>query len=229
MKEIWTGDESAGKSYLAAKRMREIVYRNGRWFKRTGVYRPLWINSSLKPSEKFLELAYDRNVPIGQWDELEELVDKQGCDVFIDEIGRYLDSRLWALLPFSARSWFAQAAKMGVEMYGTAQNFPQVDANFRRLVNRLWYVEKKFGSSRPHETKPPVKAVWGLILQWKLDPKKSSDELVYAGRFPTPHWLQKDVTELFDTQATVNLSYQSYSDHFERKCRVCGKVEILHK
>lgn len=175
MKVIYSGLESSGKSLRLAQLTTDIAHRNGKWKKETNVARP--IISNLLFSEDFK--AYVENelgIPIIYWKNLTELIEYDNCDIIIDEVGTYFDSRMWSDLPLDVRRWLTQGAKRGVEIYGTAQDFAQVDLAFRRLVNHLYHITKLVGSRRPSPTKPPVKYIWGICSMRELNPREYKED-----------------------------------------------------
>jgi len=230
MKKIWTGLESSGKSLAIAREVDLIVARNGRWFKKTGVPRP--IVSNLRFSQSFETYAKERNVPIEYWCNLDEIVGREECDIVIDEIGAYFDSRLWTELSLDTRRWLAQTAKRGVEIYGTAQDFAQVDKSFRRLVNSLEYVIKVVGSRRPAKTKPAVKSAWGICWLRTLEPRSYEEDKKEFGNpmLDIFNWLiiNKQKVNIYDTRQLMELSTPPPLRHVERSCPICGKIHIKH-
>jgi len=83
MKWVAEGQESNGKSLMLARKMREIMYRNASWYKKTGVPRPILRNMPF--SKRFVEEAHKQNVPIQKWRQLAEIVGVRETDIVIDE------------------------------------------------------------------------------------------------------------------------------------------------
>ena len=230
-KIIFDGQEGSGKTLRMARYAVLALNANAHYYKKTGVPRPLYSNFQF--SRAFEDRARAFGIPIHYWKNLDELVGLDGCDIFIDEIGTYFDSRLWTDLPLSVRRWIAQCDKSGVNMYGTAQDFAQIDKSFRRLVKRLYRVRKLLGSPRPHPTYPPVKRPWGLFNMIPLDPKGyTEDEPKLEGGFFS--WLfgffrlhRRDYS-VFDTNAKVDESAPMPLKHVERACLTCGVKKVVH-
>lgn len=223
-KYIFSGGEDSGKSYMLAYRSGQIVERNADWAKLTGKPRP--IRSNLEYSEWFYDWAVNEmGVPIYYWKDVEEWERFEGCDMIIDEIGAYLDSRTFKDLPLSTRLWLSQASKLGVDMYGSAQDFAQVDLSFRRLVKSdnggLFHINKLIGSPRPHASKPPVKRIWGICMMRELDPegydeqKKrfASDQII-----PTFFTIRREICTIFDTNKRIAKSKPPPYKHIARHC-----------
>lgn len=232
-KIIFSGLEGSGKSLKMASYVVSAVKRNGRYYKITGVVRPIY--SNMRFSSKLESMAHSRGVPIVYWENLEELVGLSGCDIFIDEIGTYFDARLWTELPLSVRRWLAQCDKAGVILYGTAQDFAQVDKSFRRLVKKLVHCTKFVGSPRPHISYPPVRFPWGLFFMRNINPKAYKEDNpqpegkgLLGGGFPVPFLLHKEDYQVYDTNAGVQESKPLPLRHLVRTCLTCGKVAISH-
>jgi len=231
MKTIYSGLESSGKSLRLAKVVADLVYRNSKWREESGIARP--IISNLKFSADFEEWAKEMGVPITYWKNLDELIEYRDADIIIDEVGTYFDARLWADLSLDVRRWLTQGAKTGIEIYGSAQDFAQVDLAFRRLVNHLYHITKLFGSGRPSPTKPPVKRIWGVCSMRELNPreykedKKSFDK---TSVFPTFFLIERRYCEIFDTTQKIDRSTPPPYKHIERYCgdENCGFHKTVH-
>lgn len=205
-KRVYVGLESSGKSLLIARESVWNVLRNERWNKKTGKSRP--IVGNVPWSSEFYSFANSRGVEVRRWQHIHELVDFHGCDLYIDELATYFDSRLFADLPLNVRLWLAQAEKMGVQIVGAAQDFAQVDKSFRRLCKEVYEVRKKIGSPRPMENAPPIKHVWGVCFKYKLDPQSFLGEQVEMKTLglPKPFLIRSRDMKWFDTSARVSLS-----------------------
>jgi len=229
MKYVISGLEDSGKSLRLAQIVRRLVNQSSKWYDITKVHRPIYSNMHFNP--RFVEKAQKANVPIYYWHNLDEIVGKTDCDVIIDEIGTYFDSRLWTELSLDVRRWLAQASKLGTDIYGTAQDFAQVDKSFRRLVNQLEHVVKFAGSARPTPSRPPVKFVWGLCLLFELNPTayaEDNKEVVGFMGFPRPFFIKREDTDIYDTRELMKKSTPPPLAHTARECAICGKVLVTH-
>jgi len=104
---------------------------------------------------------------------------------------------MWTDLSLDVRRWLTQGSKMGIEFYGSAQDFAQVDKAFRRLCNHLYDIKKLLGSARPSATKPPVKKIWGICLMNSLDPNAyNEDKKKYEGGVWIPSFFFHKKTSL---------------------------------
>jgi len=231
-KVIFSGLEGSGKSLKLAMVASEVAFRNAKWLSKSGITRPLW--SNMKFSEEFTNYVENElMIPINYWNDLDELIKIENADVFIDEVGNYFDARMWADLSLDVRRWLTQGSKMGVELYGTAQDFAQVDKAFRRLCNDLVHITKVIGSPRPAATKPPVTRIWGICFTRSLDPQGyDEDKKKFAGSFSLPgfFFIEKDSCEIFDTSQKILRSKPPPLKHIDRYCEdnACGFHKIAH-
>jgi len=216
-KIIATGLEGSGKSYWLAMRAEEVRARNVKWFLKSGQYRP--IASNMKFSSSFEALCARDGIPVIYWKDLDELVELTDCDVIMDEVGNYFDSRGWADLNLDVRRWLTQGSKCGIEIYGAAQDFAQIDKAFRRLVKELYQIRKLVGSPRPSPRKPPVDKVWGVCMVRELDPNGyDEDKQKVASLFPSFFFLSKEVCDIFDTNQKI---VKSKPPPLRKVVRVC--------
>lgn len=232
MKIIYSGLESSGKSLRLASVVADLVERNSKWREKSGIIRP--IISNLHFSDDFFHYSVvEKGVPIKYWENLDELIKYDNADIIIDEVGTYFDARLWADLSLDVRRWLTQGAKSGIEIYGTAQDFAQIDLSFRRLVNHLYHITKLVGSARPSATKPPVTKIWGICSMRELNPreykedKKSFDK---TSLFPSFFWISRRHCEMFDTTQKIMRSKSTPLKHVEKSCELdnCAFHKIIH-
>lgn len=230
-KIIFSGLESSGKSLKLAIVAEKILFRNGKWKEESGIARPIISNTPF--SKEYENKAEELGIPIKYWENLDDLIQHQDADIFIDEIGTYFDSRLWTELSLDVRRWIQQGAKMGIELYGACQDFSQVDVAFRRLTSELYYIQKIIGSPRPSNTKPPIKKIWGLCVMRELNPQQYDEkkkEFVGSSLFNIPKFffIRRRDCELFDTKFFIKRSKPLALKHVERKCFDCGIIKVAH-
>lgn len=206
MKTVYIGKEGSGKTLLMGADTKWIIDRNSRLLEKTGKVRT--IRSNIAYSKSLEDYAKLRGVPIVYWKDIEELEKFTECDLFIDEVGAYFDSRTFADLPLSTRLWLAQAQKLGVHIYAGAQDWGQIDVSFRRLVSRLYELKKILGSRRPSETMPAGKHPWAIILQYKVAPAAANDssELKTLSILPGIFFAGKKAVGRFNTNARIQTS-----------------------
>lgn len=233
---IISGLPGAGKSYKLGQIVIDLLYRNRKIYDRQmadfkanprGWVRPgemlptppvrrmIWTNLKLKPAVEAEFGPY-----ISYWTELKQLTPLRDVDVVIDEVATYFDARLWETLSLEMRRWLAQHRKFGIEIYGTAQDFAQVDKAFRRLTSDLLYLTKLIGSGDISPTKPKIRFVWGIVLVQRLDPTVYDEQKSKfgRGRFPTFMLISRAGTDVFDTRAEVQLSSALPLKHIEKEC-----------
>lgn len=230
MKIIYSGLESSGKSLRLAKVTADILDRNSKWLEKTGLQRPIY--SNIKFSKEFEDYATLRGVEIHYWQNLDDLTKLDNADIIIDEVGTYFDARLWADLSLDVRRWLSQGAKRGIEIYGSAQDFAQIDLAFRRLVNHLYHIVKLVGSPRPSATRPPIKRIWGICSMRELNPREYKEDKKQFDKtsvFPSFFFIEKQYCEIFDTTQKIERSLPPLMKHIERECEDnCGFHKILH-
>lgn len=229
MKTVYTGIESSGKSLQLARVAKSLVIRNSKWFKITGIRRP--IRSNMIFNIGFDRWANDMNVPIYYYKNLEEIIYETECDVFIDEILKYFDARNWSNLSLDSKHWLTQGAKSGVHVYGSAQDFSQVEKSFRILCNHVYVVTKIIGSKRPMKTSPPVKRIWGVCFMRAVDPKTFKGDSVNMETLgmPSIFFIKKDDTKIFDTNAKVIPSDLTPKKMRKRKVQYWDKGQIINE
>lgn len=222
---IYTGIPGAGKSLKTAQKAIDLLNRNVKWFKRTGIIRPIYSNIRFsEPVEKefFHYIKY--------WSEPDELVKIRDADVIWDEIATHLDSTQWQNVPLELKRWLQQHRKFGIDIYGNTQDFAMVDISMRRLTGELYYMTKLIGSRDKSATTPEVKYIWGLIIVKELNPQeyKEDSKLNKSSGLPRFIWISRDLVSVFDT--TQEISGKSYPAlrHIERFCEVCQHKKVIH-
>lgn len=214
---IFSGLPGSGKSLKLGQTTIDILYRNQRWFEKTGIRRPVYTNLKLGPAveEHFKEY-------IVYWTDLRQLTKLRDADVLIDEVATYFDARLWETLSLEMRRWLSQHRKFGIEIYGTTQDFAQVDKAFRRLTSNLLYLTKLFGSGDISPTKPAPKYIWGMSAVRELDPTVYDEQKSKFAPTGIPRFMfiTRERTEVFDTRAEVALSSALPLKHIDRVCEM---------
>jgi len=236
MKVIFSGLESSGKSLKLAMVAQELVLRNKKWNKITGLSRP--ILSNMKFSDSFCAFAEKNGVDLLYWKDLNDLIKYTEADVICDEVGNYIDARSWTDLSLDVRRWLTQGAKSGIEFYGGAQDFAQIDKAFRRLVQPgdLQHIVKLFGTRRPAKTKPPVRRVFGLCHMESIDPrsydedeKESLSGGLLTWLYPANYFfITKSICSVFDTGQKIERSPPPPLKHILRRCLECGVNKLTH-
>ena len=227
-KIIFSGKEGSGKSLRMAYLARFVLKANAYFLTKTGIMRPIYTN--IKFSDEYIKKSNSLGIKIIEWANLEELIGLEGCDIFIDEIGTYFDSRLWSELPLTVRRWIAQCDKNGVNIYGTAQDFAQIDKSFRRLVSTLYHITKLAGSPRPHKSYPKIKYPWGIFMTRMLDAKSYKEDEAKLDKtgFPSFFLLSKDDYLVYSTNQSILMSKALPLRHLLRTCADCWLQKVSH-
>lgn len=229
---VITGLPGAGKSLKLARIVIDLLYRNRAWYRSKKnverVRRVLHTNLKLSPAvlaefEGFVE----------EWEDPAQLTQLRNCDVIWDELATAMDATQWQNMPLELKRWLQQHRKFGIEIYGTSQDFAQVDKSFRRLTSDLLHVTKIVGSPDKSATRPEIKRIWGLCMIRVLDPQKYNEadsKFEGTGMFPRFMWISRRDIEVYDTTAEVKVGTYPALRHIERNCeRVeCGHVKVSH-
>lgn len=226
----WTGLPGASKTTSLAKEVVNILYRNEDYLKKTGQKRPIYSNITISE-----HITSEFETPVIYYKDVEELTKLKDCDVIIDEATVYFDSRLWETLSTDIRRWLRQHRKLGVEIYFTAQEFQEVDISFRRLVNELIHLEKILGSRDISATMPPPKYIWGIVLNWNVNPVAYDEKKKQQQKtgLPSISLITRQDTEIFDTREEVKQGKYAPLKHIERfcedpTCRVHKIGKVIH-
>jgi len=189
------------------------------------------IVSNITYSKSLEDYAKSKGIEIYYWKDIEELESFTECDLFIDEVGAYFDSRTFADLPLTTRLWLAQAQKLGVYIYAGAQDWGQIDVSFRRLVNKLYELKKFIGTRRPSKSIPAGKHPWAIILAWRVAPESSSDssELRTLSMVPELHVATKKSFDRFDTNARISNSAPPPLKKITRVCPEDGYTRVQYR
>jgi len=226
---IFSGLPGSGKSYKLGRLVVEVLYRNRKAYEKYPEKgrRMLWTNLQLSD-----QVASEFSEFIEYWTDLRQLTPLRDCDVIIDEVATYFDARLWETLSLEMRRWLAQHRKFGIEIYGTSQDFAQVDKAFRRLTSDLLYLTKLVGSRDISATKAPPKFIWGVVLVRTLDPTIYDEQKskFQTGGIPRFMWISRKGTEMFDTRAEVRLSSALPMKHIQKECEdpTCVFKKTVH-
>jgi hypothetical protein len=199
MIEIYVGLPGAGKSLKTAEKAVNILYRNRRYHKKTGVVRKLYSNIRFAPSIEKEFLQY-----IEYWNDPHQLTHMRDIDIIWDEIATYLDSTQWKDVPLSLKRWLQQHRKFGIDIYGNTQDFPMIDISMRRLTNRVFLMKKLIGSRDKSATKPNPRKIWGLITMREVDPDSFTDDKTEY-KFVRTDWMfiRKKNVAVFDTRQEI--------------------------
>lgn len=248
---VFTGLPGSGKSAKLARSCIDVLYRNRKWYEKLCkrwdknpedmIFYDDKSKKFLPPQRRMVhlnlklaeEVEHEFADFIVYWTDLRQLTQLRDVDVFIDEIATYFDARLWETLSLEMRRWLAQHRKLGIEIYGTAQDFAQVDKAFRRLTSGLVLLRKLVGTRDISPTKPPPKWIFVLSLVQELDPTTYDEQMSKfqaIGFLPKLMMILRKDVSVFDTRAEVKLSSALPLKHIERVCELnnCSFHKIQH-
>jgi len=223
---IYSGRPGSGKTTMLANSLMATIYRNQKYYEKTGKVRLIYTNFHLRPD---LEELFGG--ALRHWQDLSQLEVLEDCDIFIDEIANYFDAQHWTETSLSIKRWLQQHRHLGVEIYGTTQDFAQVDISFRRMVSDLYYIVKLASSRDPSPTKPPVKWVWGISVIYSMSPTDyKEDQKENRCSFSSLMWIDRDKVEIFDTREKILPGKYPPLRHTERKCTdpTCKFKRVVH-
>jgi len=227
--EIVEGAPGQGKSLYTARQVVRLLERNKRWYKRSGIKRP--VASNMKFSEAF-EQKHD--TWLLYWSDTSALVKLHDCDVIWDEIATELDARNFANLSTELKRFLSQYRKRGIDIYANTQDFSMIDARARLMITHVKTLNKIAGSPDISTTKPAPKSVWGLVLIREVDNfKEIAPEKKKYSLF---NWslmlIEKELVEIYDTRQDIVLGKPPPLRHEVRYCELHGKecshVRITH-
>jgi len=243
---IFSGLPGAGKSTKLAQTLVDLLYRNRKYFAKQMKRYNLLMKKKLLPSDfpspqmrqiwsnlkvsKEVEKEFPNQLVY--WADLRQLTPLRDVDVIIDEVSTYFDARLWETLSLEMRRWLAQHRKFGIEVYGTTQDFAQVDKAFRRLTSDLLHLRKLVGSADISPTRPPPKYIWGICTIQTLDPTvydEQKSKFASSG-LPRFMFITRDKTKVFNTRDEVAMSQALPLKHLEKECERsnCTFHKIVH-
>jgi len=223
---VISGRPGAGKSLMLAQKLLNVLARNEAWEKKSGRLRFVYTNLRLHPA---IEEKYKRYLKT--WTQPLQLINVEDADVFIDEIARYFDSSMWKETPLSVKAWLQQHRKTGIEIYGNAQDFSQVDISFRRMTSDLFYLVKLISSRDPSPTRPPVKWVWGVSMVYTISPVDYKEEQKEnKSKFHGAMFITKSKAQVFDTRQKILAGDFPPYQHIMRHCSdsSCDYERIIH-
>jgi len=228
---IYTGLPGAGKSLMLARTVLGVLERNRKWANdpKNPTKMPRKVLTKLKMGKKVMDEYGDM---IEEWNDTRELVQRRDVDVIWDEMATDMDCTQWQNMSLELKRWLQQHRKFGIEIYGTAQDFAQVDKAARRLVSDLVWITKLIGSPDPSPTRPPPKHIWGICLRKDLDPLQYNEaKSKFEGDgIPMPFFFSREDVEVFDTRAEVKQGEYPPLRHVCRTCELpaCDHVKISH-
>jgi len=197
--EIIEGSPGQGKSLYTARITRQLLKRNEKWFKKSGIIRKVSTNMKLAPE---IEKQYGQFLQY--WQNTDEICGMRDTDLIWDEIATELDSRNFANLSEELKRFLSQYRKRGVDIYANTQDFSMIDARARLMVTRVATLTKLFGSPDPSPTKPQVNNVYGVVMiRDVINFKEDKPEFKKYGLIPTFFFIDQEDIEMYDTTQDI--------------------------
>lgn len=224
MKLVYTGIESSGKSLQLSIKAEEILRRNIRWLRITGIPRTMAFDSPM--SSDFIQRITDAGLKYVKFSNLTDVLHMSESDIFINELIKYFPASGSNSLSNEQLDFLTQGAKNGVDIYAASQDFSQVHKQFRLLCNEVYVVTKLIGSRRPVKSAPPVKHIWGVCMIRQVNPssfKGDSATMDSISVIPSFTVIQREDCERFDTSYKVPLS--QLPPKLVRKQQIIGRDE----
>lgn len=235
--DVITGRAGSGKTQMLCQNLLDVLRRNEKYRKRTGILRQVHTNFPLTEqySEKYKEflVVHDNEKYVKEMSKLED------CDIFIDELLYHFDAVRWKELDIKAKRFIAIHRHLGIEIYSTSQDFAQVDIAFRRLTDRLYYLVKIVSSREPSATKPPVKRIWGLSIVYTIPPTDyKEDQKENKTSWSSFFLITRRKCEVYDTRQKYAVTELSDMECLKRWCeddecpihgRKHGRPKYIHQ
>jgi len=228
-----TGLPGAGKSLETAKVSLDTLWRNLKYFKKSGILRPLYSNIRFSKEIEDIYGVGDIGL-IRYWTDPAELVKLRDVDVIWDEMATHLDATQWANMSLELKRWLQQHRKFGIDIYGNAQDFQQVDKSARRLCAVLYHMSKVIGSRDISATRPPVKRPWGVIMMRSIDPQTYDDSKTPSQQkssgIPVFRFIRRIYVQAFDTRQEIGMGKYPPLRHIARDCELpnCPIHKVVH-
>jgi len=225
MINIFVGLPGSGKTLKLARISLKLFKRNTKYYKKTGIIRKIY--SNVKYSEE-IETKYKDY--IHYWTELDELWKSRDADIIWQEMGAYLDSNDYKIVPRELKRWLQLHRHYGIDIYGDTQDFPMIDISVRRITNSVFRLAKVFGTRDKSATRPQVKRPWGVILNFQIDPETFGEEsMEYKYKGWKIDLITPKICKVFDSYADLDYDKDVPLEHRVRECPTCGKVHITHR
>lgn len=224
---IFTGLPGSGKTLKLAQTALNLLWRNKRLRKKG--FQARYLYSNIHFNDEVLK-AYPNQIKY--WADPAELPSLRDADIIWDEIATHLDSTQWQNMSLELKRWLQQHRKYGCEIYGTTQDFAQIDKSMRRLASDLLYMTKILGSRDISPTMPAVKRPYGLILIKTLDPTvydEQKSKFASSG-LPRFMFITKTRVMVFDTRQEIKMGKYPPLRHISRECEKtdCPFHKVLH-
>lgn len=224
IKLIYEGLPDQGKSYMTARLVYLRLKVNSTWWakKKTKVPRLVAINPKVMKLAPWVEKKYGiyPNGFIKYYAGLKELSTLRQCDVFLDDMGTQFAARRWQEMTSDITDWFRLMGHYECDVYGNAQDFLDIDVSIRRKTRAVVSLKKLFGSARPGESYPPIKHIYGVILQHRVHYSELDKEQWKRteSKLGWPIWISKFNCSIYDTLQKIEKAEYPPYECIERGC-----------
>jgi len=224
IKVIYEGHPGQGKSYMTARTVLDRLTVCKHWYKakKTKVPRHVAVNPKVMKLSLWVEKAFGLwpNGFIQYYNGLKELHTLRQCDVFLDDMGTQFAARRWQEMTTDITDWFRLHEHYECDIYGNAQDFLDIDISIRRKTQRVVSLHKIMGSSRPGDSYPPIRFIWGIILKKHVHYSEMDKEAWKRkeSKLGWPVWISKYNCSIYDTLQKVQKAEYPPFECIERGC-----------
>ena len=216
--EIVEGKPGQGKSLYLAKKARDLVKRNKKYYGRTGEIRYIYSNAKFSPEFEEFSIVHGKRL-IRYWSNLSDVLRLRNVDLLWDEIAVEMDTRNFKDLPAEARRFLSLYRRRGIDIYANTQDFSMVDIRCRLMTTHLYRMIKVIGSPDPSPTKPPVKTIWGFVVMREVLNISASDPHEKDLGMPSRVFcIRREDVELYDTHEEIQTGDPPPLQHIYQYC-----------
>jgi len=224
MINIFVGLPGSGKTLKLARLSLSLLKRNNRYYKKSGIIRKVYSNIKYN-----CEIEKKYGHLIHYWTELDDIWQSRNADIIWQEMGAYLDSNDYKIVPRELKRWLQLHRHYGIDIYGDTQDFPMIDISVRRITNHVFRLIKIFGTRDKSATRPEVKRPFGMILNLNVDTTTfAEDKQDYKYTGWKLDWITPKICKVFDSYTDLNYTSYPPLKHIERTCLKCGKIHLQH-
>lgn len=193
------------------------------------------IATNIRLSQKQIDLMGDY---LYYWTDLEQIVNMKDCDLVIDEIAEFMDSREFELMSRSVKRFLSQYRRLGIYIYGNTQHWSMIDKRARLMFTHVFKMVKIAGNPDPSPTRPKIKTIWGLGFIFPVTNFESEDDTKMSISLMGSDWffVNRGHVEMYDTREIIaNREYPPLK-HIVQKCEYhgieghdCSFTKTIHK
>jgi len=198
---VYVGKPGHGKTIALMREFVRVCKKNEKIFNTTGYRRT--VKTCIHPAP-WLYARYAFYIEI--FNDLDWLPYARDCDIFIDEMGSFFDSRQWASLGPEVIHALRLHRHRGIDIYGATQEFSQVDVTIRRLTTRLYRTKKIFSTKEPQPNQKPSKFAFMLATVGTVKPEHREIETEFQETEQNKLQIyDNDDFDLYNTHQEMNM------------------------